>query len=380
MIKKINGVTFVKSASTSARSLSILVDLPSGQASNEERRWSNKATQDAHSAMLSSPLRRCILTNQVLPSDLMVQLKIVKSRPSTDTGKTGRVPSLLFTPSKILHPRFSVPPHGKGAWILCWNDAVQSLAKKGAYKRLSVTAQFPSNLPLKIHSQMARRVVQEIAMFSERAKSKSATLASGAMRDCPAVEVGQGDWEKITDSVSEGINGDSPLKVLDKDGKRLRAVISFSPSATLREGNHDRLAILVPLDSAASTDATASSIGSRIIPVFNLNDFLSSVVTPPSDLTSATGAVPSLSDEACGALNSLINLFARRYPSSQVGDTSNPSDKIYAIYADEGDQSGRTASVTVSEADVNPLLIALWRCWLWTGEGWGYRKVPLESK
>jgi hypothetical protein len=99
--------------------------------------------------ILASPLRRCILTQKVMPkgasfpylvhssqltrcssdTDLMVQLKLA----GTPSSPAGPSPRLVLTPSSILHPRFSLSLPGKGAWVACWKDAVDSLAQKGEF-------------------------------------------------------------------------------------------------------------------------------------------------------------------------------------------------------------------------------------------------------
>ena len=96
--------------------------------------------------VLASPLRRCILTQKVLPkgaprlfvavllsadqsgqTEMMVQLKLARLPAGKGSAQ------LILTPSSIIHPRFSHPLPGKGAWVMCWKDAVDALAAKGAF-------------------------------------------------------------------------------------------------------------------------------------------------------------------------------------------------------------------------------------------------------
>ncbi|GAA5990812.1 hypothetical protein JCM11641_005179, partial [Rhodosporidiobolus odoratus] len=90
--------------------------------------------------ILSSPLRRCALTNKVLPKDLLVRFELTRPPPPTSpaSGTTSNS-RLVLTPSRMLHPRYEDhgKTRGKGLWVTCSREAVEGLANKGALSSFS---------------------------------------------------------------------------------------------------------------------------------------------------------------------------------------------------------------------------------------------------
>lgn len=185
-------------------------------------------------------------------------------------------------------------------------------------------------------------------MFAERVKSRPASTPAGAKRPCPVARVDAGAWDAALQS--------GHLDSLAVSGLDLVAVLSLRPSL---EGTRDEF----------STLCRASDGSARQIPVYHLPTFFLDTILPPirpstPRSTSLSASEPS-SAEVLGLaveapLDSLVDLFARR--EGAVANRSPSDSAVYAIYA--------PASGTDSDEGTLPLLIALWRCRLWLGEGW----------
>ncbi|GAA5917084.1 hypothetical protein JCM5296_000015 [Sporobolomyces johnsonii] len=341
--------------------------------------------------MLSSPLRRCLLTQKVLPKDLMIQLKLTRLPPAPPSSSA----RLVLTPSSVLHPRFSLATHGKGAWVSCWRDAVDTLSKKGSYKRLNSAAILPPTTTSKIHSQLARRLAQEAVMLAERAKSWPAGNAS----QCPVRRLSRAQWAEDRGRLGQGS---------EEEGWEVQAVLDL---AGVNEGEGGRMSSLLPLP------------GDRSIPLYRLSRFVDGILLPPpsssSDSLAPSSSSPAESDPATStksdaarlleelkaSLDDMIALFDRRRRRLAPETTATPDatnwndDDLYLIYAPRlSFPSSRTPSTpplsnssvphpsslstTVSPPpilaeqqarmaeDVVHLLVALWRCRSWVGEGW----------
>ncbi|GAA5967499.1 hypothetical protein JCM21900_000387 [Sporobolomyces salmonicolor] len=335
--------------------------------------------------MLSSPLRRCLLTQKVLPKDLMIQLKLTRLPPVPPSASA----RLVLTPSGVLHPRFSLAMHGRGAWVSCWGDAVDTLSKKGSYKRLNSAAILPPTTTSKIHSQLARRLTQEAIMLAERAKSWPA----GNAVQCPLRRLSRAQWEEERGRLKQGEN---------EEGWELQAVLDLASES---QGEAGGMSSLLPLPD------------DRSIPLYRLSRFVDGVLLPPPSPTDSLSrsSSPAESDPKSDAarlleelrdpLDDLIALFDRRrrrlLPEMVAipEGTDRNDEPLYLIYAPRlSFPSSRLPSAPPLPSpsvpcpssssttpplppilaeqqakmaqDVVHLLVALWRCRLWVGEGW----------
>lgn len=203
----------------------------------------------------------------------------------------------------------------------------------GAYKRLSPNAVFPSNTTEKIHSQLCRRMQQESEMYGERIKCRPALSSARIPRICPVRRLGKEEVDRVDKGGLEG---------MEREGMKLCAVVD------LREREGGRFSILRGTTSSPS------------IPIYNLPHFLRDIILPPTIDEKPEPIVQAIE----GSLEGIITRFTSRLPPSSPSPISSPP--IYAMYQpialtghdDEGLQ------------DIIPLLLSLWRCRLWTGEGW----------
>lgn len=224
----------------------------------------------------------------------------------------------------------------------------------GSYKRISSSASLPPITARKIQSQLARRVVQEAIMFGERVGSRTVLVAGGERRECPVRPV-----RSLVELSGNGIEREREA------GLSLVAVLDLTEPAADSE------------DVTVSTFLPSSSSAASV-PVYQLAHFFHNALLPPNTSSLASDEVhtpPSnLITSLRAPLDDLIALFAKRaarllpapiIPNEGDEHTVSPSTpSIYAIF------SSTTPREPTAAQDVVPLLIALWRCRLWNGEGW----------
>jgi hypothetical protein len=238
---------------------------------------------------------------------------------------------------------------------------------------------------LKISSHLGRRVVQEIEMFGERVKGASSVLKTSwrgvGVRRCPV--------ERLTLEEIELVKLGS-LSGIRQDGGELVAIISLDESVILT--SDDQFSALLPRNSSRE---------STLIPIYDMASLLNSIVIPVIPAT-GTFSNKALADQARFHLDRVIDLFTRRemrrvdlgsLPVLEPMSTSSATKKrapittkisvgnteealvrigVYAIY----NPVAASSEVTALEGDQDPakfsipLLLSLWRCRLWEGEGW----------
>ena len=187
---------------------------------------------------------------------------------------------------------------------------------------------------------------------------------------------------------------DGHLGSLAIEGQELAGVVIVS------EAEADRRAApfsaLVPTDLATLQHASPS-FSPSFVPIFHLPTFFNACIAPPPLFPSPPPTNPPtllppsatlpprspafLLDSIRDSLDTLADLFHRRAerlalgsspPSPPVRIERERDDRVaaYAIYAPVLGTTGRGKGDD-GVADSVPLLLALWRCRLWVGEGWG---------
>ncbi|KAF8803674.1 hypothetical protein BYT27DRAFT_7108919 [Phlegmacium glaucopus] len=138
-------------------------DKPREMTSDEFRWWSNPYLR-----MLASPLRQCIVTNRVLPSDFLIRLAAMRV-PTSRLPSGGKAPGPqgLLAPDGILHSKYTHRKAGRASYILCWRGAVLKL-QKGSFKRISPHVTYSPRLPDYIAHLLRLRVLQELELLAER--------------------------------------------------------------------------------------------------------------------------------------------------------------------------------------------------------------------
>ncbi|SGY89707.1 BQ5605_C039g11764 [Microbotryum silenes-dioicae] len=331
-------------------------------------------------SILTSPLRRDLLTRKVLPkgtllppptnstkpwfssllprnADFLLQFKLLQPKPSSTS-------TLPLTPTSLLHPRFSDPQPGRSVYALCWKEGVRLLREKKSYKRLSSRASLALEPTLqRIESSLARRVHQEIVLLNKRLISVPVEQAS----------------EEALSKVVRRIKGED-LGMLSEVKKEvevcgLKAILDLrTHDETNKEhGPEQWFGSLAPSDPSKLP-----------IPLFTLGDYFNTVQLPPSSyeackiaMETSEGKEMTLNDLVVEQLDKVVGTFRKRGLSKAEREALWLASQAQAqtkkkFTRNEGGVFGIYGPGTRSEADRQsvPLLKALWRLGLWFGKGW----------
>ncbi|GAA5831568.1 hypothetical protein JCM11251_000751 [Rhodosporidiobolus azoricus] len=253
----------------------------------------------------------------------------------------------------------------------------------GSYKRVNPSAHLdPSTAVQRVHSQLARRVAQEVEMFVERAKSWP-VVSKRDLAEPPVSRMTEEEWE-------------AELRELEK-----------APADKARRKR--RVVAVLDLSSSPSSPSTRPSrnypiFSGRSIPSYRLPSFFADVRLPPSALPStvspdtAPPASKILIADIRSRLDELIKVWQQRATRNSLSNASSslaasstlspptppsntplPSGDVYVLCTpalpsssvDFGIANSPEDAIRRRQAeDVVPLLVALKRCSLWNGEAW----------
>ncbi|KAJ3877199.1 hypothetical protein F5051DRAFT_12264 [Lentinula edodes] len=147
--------------------------------------------------MLSTPLRRCLQTQQLLPSAFLIRLGVFQapsSQPLRLFSPTSP-PEALLLPDGLEHSRFKGRRSGKAGYVLCWKDAVEHLRVSGAYKRIAFNSRIPSVLLDQIRHLLRLRVLQELQLVIDALRFRPRTLV---IKDRPLVRrLTRAEWHEL---------------------------------------------------------------------------------------------------------------------------------------------------------------------------------------
>ncbi|BGP58627.1 hypothetical protein JCM8202v2_006296 [Rhodotorula sphaerocarpa] len=309
---------------------------------------------------------------------MLVRFELARPRATSDADpKSKPKQHLMLEPSRVLHPRFDPAvagqggqTTGKGMWVTCWSDAVAALAKKGSYKRLHSLATMadPALVCAQVHSQLARRVVQEAELLAERVKSWPAASNEGPIASWEDVPVRRFTQEELQAGALESLQG------AGKD----RIVAAFDLSLDAQVGT-DGLGIL------AEEQGPGASGRSAPVPFYRLSPLFRSVLLPPStphprisedDVTPETRLMHAIRASIDSAFALLARRFARDAAAAEAApeDAPGPSEAVAPsqgdIFALVAPRHPETEGEQMRAKVVVPLAVALWRLTLWSGQGW----------
>ncbi|KAJ3733330.1 hypothetical protein DFJ43DRAFT_226642 [Lentinula guzmanii] len=148
---------------------------------DEERGW----WASPYLRMLSTPLRRCLQTQQLLPSAFLVRLGVFRA-PSSNPSRffsPNSPPEAVLLPDGLEHPKFRGRRSGKGGYVLCWKDALEHSRVSGSYKRIAFNSRLPSVLD-QIRHLLRLRVLQELQLVIDALRFRPRKLVD---RDKPLI-------------------------------------------------------------------------------------------------------------------------------------------------------------------------------------------------
>ncbi|GAA5857829.1 hypothetical protein JCM5353_005862 [Sporobolomyces roseus] len=249
--------------------------------------------------ILNSSLRRCLLTQKVLPIHMLIPLRQLSLPPSTSPSsspppKKSRSSDggMVLLPKGIQHSRFEEKVGGKGSWVLCHSLALEQLATKGSFKRINTALSMPKDLKsLREYTeyQLVKRVEQEIEMYCERAKS----------------------WRTLI-----GVEGFEPIrrvgdmKDVEKEGHRVEMALDLSS-----HGEEDgKIVEWIRVRRGGEGE------GEREVPVWKIGGVVRRVVVPPQKTTSSHTSSGLQSEETATASDPV------KAPGVGHGETSTEED------------------------------------------------------
>lgn len=193
-------------------------------------------------------------------------------------------------------------------------------------------------------------------------------------------------WEEVEDATKDGHLGS-----LAVEGQELVGLVIISEVEA--GGGTSPFSALLPLNSPTLLD-DHPFFPPSLVPIFHLPTFVNTCIVPrvrstePIDFSKPAPPPPLpvspafLVESVRESLDSLVDLFLRRAERLALGTTA-PTPPVpiakerdervaaYAVYAPVLETTGSLDDDGV--ADSAPLVVALWRCRLWVGEGWGNR-------
>ncbi|KAJ3715517.1 hypothetical protein C8R42DRAFT_681091 [Lentinula raphanica] len=174
--------------------------------SEEERGW----WASPYLRMLSSPLRRCFQTQQLLPSAFLIRLGVFQA-PSCKPSRfitPNSPPEAVLLPDGLEHSKFRARRSGKGGYILCWKDAIERSRISGTYKRIVFNARLPSILD-QIRHLLRLRVLQELQLVVDALRFRPLELVD---KDRPLIRrLSRTEWHQLRttgvmpDTVTENV-------------------------------------------------------------------------------------------------------------------------------------------------------------------------------
>lgn len=222
-----------------------------------------------------------------------------------------------------------------------------------------------------MHSQLARRVVQEVELVAERIKSWPVASRGGPIAswdDVPVQRLSSADLRAGTGTAAH-IGPDA----------RILAALDLSPGALPDEP----VCTFVP----APAEGTATP---ELVPLYRLSAFFRTASLPPDALRSfrpRPGFAPATPPEtrllaaALGPIDEMRALLARRFERERPAGGGTDAEVATEARAGTPPRDGevvllvaprnpRTPGEKLRAEVLVPLAVALRRIHLWTGEGW----------
>ncbi|SNX85773.1 uncharacterized protein MEPE_04482 [Melanopsichium pennsylvanicum] len=145
-----------------------------------EKQWQ----ASLHLKMLATPLRKCVVTQKVLPTALMIQFKAVPL-PSIPLNPSSHIASssssnvstmvkssmgerVMMLPNQVLHPQYVPRKTGKGLWFTLDQRVFFQFERRGSWKILNSRAILGAGMEKLLHVQLGERVCQEVELLVER--------------------------------------------------------------------------------------------------------------------------------------------------------------------------------------------------------------------
>lgn len=341
------------------------VDVPREMLAIERQWWANPYLR-----MLSTPLRRCTMTMQHLPTDFLIRLSPRRiTPPRTSSQRT----TYALLPDGLEHPKFKNLYSRKGIYISCRRDVLphlNSLMRAPLDVKITPTRA----LPFYVSHLLRLRVLQDLEILTAQLEANPVNAESAPLlrrltrRELKAIrETNIIPFEgAVAVLIVPPVNRDPSTKEhvaphassLPEHGRVIAPITPTSPQVSSLP-----VSVLHPSSSPEDYDSVSDFITPSQIPLYN-----------------GASLFPSKGQRAAlhGRLSKLL-LVERRARYKQHGRI-NSSDKMHHPQKDDkwarGDEKASHAFLlcstgeSVKRADAVPLAIALWRLRMWEKHDW----------
>ncbi|ESK97563.1 hypothetical protein Moror_17563 [Moniliophthora roreri MCA 2997] len=322
----------------------------------EERQW----WSSPYLRMLSTPIRRCIVTNQYLPSDFFIRLTSMRiPSPQSNRFISSRRPKTVLIPDGLEHPKFKLRRSGKARYILCWKDAIQELRVRNQMRRHG-TDEVYSLLEDQIRHLLRLRVLQELQLVYEHIRFRPQESAHHTL----IRRLSRGEWREMQASGTVSIENAMAILVVPpvnrnpETGQRPQGSMSSQPSldslarTPTNAKNHD-MSILYSAGPPSGSSHVSEPLANHQIPLYHgVSIFYD--VSQRSALHSLLSKILAIERNA-------------RYNAKDIKqgtETRKDGDKqshAFVLMSDEN---------TIQAADIAAVGVALWRLRMFEGFGW----------
>ncbi|PBL02645.1 hypothetical protein ARMGADRAFT_265070 [Armillaria gallica] len=134
----------------------------------EERRW----WSSPYLRMLSSSTRRCIVTQQDLPTDFMIRLGLLQLPAPRANRSDNRS---IIMPDGLEHSKFATRRSGRSTYILCWKRVFDNL-DPNMFRRVTANPHLHSLVVKQISHLLRVRILQELQLLAEQMQHWSTRL------------------------------------------------------------------------------------------------------------------------------------------------------------------------------------------------------------
>lgn len=126
----------------------------------EERRW----WSSPYLRMLSSSTRRCVITQQDLPTDFMIRLGLLQLPTPRANRSDNRS---IIMPDGLEHSKFASRRSGRATYILCWKRVFDNL-DPNMFRRVTANPHLHSLVVKQISHFLRVRILQELQLLAEQ--------------------------------------------------------------------------------------------------------------------------------------------------------------------------------------------------------------------
>jgi hypothetical protein len=375
--------------------------------------------------MLSFPLRNEKLTDRTLPSAFLIRCVALRLPQPRDS----RAPfQHLLVPDGLLHPRYSLPRSGAGAYILCRRhglDHIPHRLRSNFLRYIPYLRIFPNQLGAQTTHQLRLRILQEAEMLAldlvcrPRGAREDPLIRRLTRREFADVKAGKplDDEGAIAVLVVPPVNKDAKTKKRPEVIDLLNTAPSPAEGAEQPKPKREAppLSTLHLVSSSSSSTSATSSESAAVPPSINMNT--NTATDPCMGTSDAQASLPS-STQAKVPLYNGISLFPSRSQRATLhtllsrllkieqqarwrgktdllGAATNDAERAKVVEdghngknvtagnspskkakGDDKDKAShafllRSDQGTVCRADSVPLAIALWRLRMWESQGEG---------